>query len=293
MAKVDAGGKPAKGEHKAGRVEAFPAKKARKKAEDLGGLTDLNDVFAAFQDPKQEWRRLVAELVGTFFLVLVAAGGPMMAAAIPGSVGRVAAVVAPGLMVMAVIMALGKISGAHLNPGVSTAFALRGDFPWRRVPGYLVVQLLGAILAALLLTAVVGVSSSHGSTYVAEGFTAWQATAMEAVLTFGLVSIILGTASGAQNVGIVGAIGVGGYIALAGLWGSPISGASMNFARTFGPSLVGGDLTDWWVYLVGPLVGAGLAAALGLVLRGPGGGWIASASAQGDIHVKAKDPHVV
>ena len=75
MAKVDAGGKPAKGEHKAGRVEAFPAKKARKKAEDLGGLTDLNDVFAAFQDPKQEWRRLVAELVGTFFLVLVAAGG--------------------------------------------------------------------------------------------------------------------------------------------------------------------------------------------------------------------------
>ena len=167
MAKVDAGGKPAKGGHKAGRVEAFPAKKARKKAEDLGGLTDLNDVFAAFQDPKQEWRRLVAELVGTFFLVLVAAGGPMMAAAIPGSVGRVAAVVAPGLMVMAVIMALGKISGAHLNPGVSTAFALRGDFPWRRVPGYLVAQLLGAILAALLLTAVVGVSSSHGSTYVA------------------------------------------------------------------------------------------------------------------------------
>lgn len=293
MTKAQADGEPKKGRAKPVEADAIPAKKARKKAEELGGLTDLNDVFAAFQDPKQEWRRLIAEVVGTFFLVLVAAGGPMMAAAIPGSVGRVAAVVAPGLMVMALIMALGKISGAHLNPGVSTAFALRGDFPWKRLPGYLLAQLVGAVLAALLLTATVGVSASHGSTYVAEGFTAWQATAMEIVLTFGLVTIILGTASGAQNVGIVGAIGVGGYIALAGLWGSPISGASMNPARTFGPGLVGGDLTDFWVYLVGPLVGAALAAGLALILRGPGGGWIASASAQGDIHVKAKDPHVV
>ena len=93
---------------------------------------------------------------------------------------------------------------------------------------------------------------------------------MEAVLTLGLVSVILGTASGAQNIGIFGAIGVGGYIALAGLWGSPISGASMNPARTFGPDLVGQDFTDYWVYVAGPLAGAAIAVGFAYVLRGAG-----------------------
>ena len=95
---------------------------------------------------------------------------------------------------------------------------------------------------------------------------------MEAVLTFGLVSVILGTASGAQNIGIFGAIGVGAYIALAGLWGSPISGASMNPARTFGPDLVGADFSDYWVYVAGPLVGAVFAVGTAFILRGAGGG---------------------
>ena len=94
-----------------------------------------------FQDSSQEWRRLVSELLGTFFLVLVAAGGGMMGQAFPGTIGRSAAVVAPGLMVLAIILFMGKISGAHLNPAVSIAFALRRDFPWWRVPGYIVVQL--------------------------------------------------------------------------------------------------------------------------------------------------------
>ena len=94
-----------------------------------------------FQDPKQEWRRLFSELLGTFFLVLVAAGGGMMGQAFPNTISRSAAVVAPGLMVMAIILFMGKVSGAHLNPAVSLAFAARGDFPWRRVPGYIVVQL--------------------------------------------------------------------------------------------------------------------------------------------------------
>ena len=94
-----------------------------------------------FQDPTQEWRRLFSELLGTFFLVLVAAGGGMMGQAFPDTISRTAAVVAPGLMVMAIILFMGKVSGAHLNPAVSLAFALRGDFPWRRVPGYIVVQL--------------------------------------------------------------------------------------------------------------------------------------------------------
>jgi len=167
-------------------------------------------------------------LFGTFFLVLVAAGSGMMGQAFPGAISRAAAVVAPGLMVMAIILFMGKVSGAHLNPAVSVAFSLRGDFPWRRVPGYVVAQLIGATLAALFLHAVINVSASYGANYPASGYSASDAFLMEAVLTLGLVSVILGTASGAQNIGILGAIGVGAYIALAGLWGSPISGASMT-----------------------------------------------------------------
>ena len=111
----------------------------------------LVETFANFADPKQEWRRLFSELMGTFFLVLVAAGGGMMGQAFPDTISRSAAVVAPGLMVMAIILFMGKVSGAHLNPAVSVAFSLRGDFPWRRVPGYIVAQLIGATLAALFL----------------------------------------------------------------------------------------------------------------------------------------------
>jgi aquaporin Z len=113
---------------------------------------------------------------------------------------------------------------------------------------------------------------------------------MEAVLTLGLVSVILGTASGAQNVGLFGAIGVGAYIALAGLWGSPISGASMNPARTFGPDLVAGDFTSYWVYVAGPLIGAALAVGAAWVLRGPGGGRAGSGAAQGDLFTEVQHP---
>src|SRR6476646_825927 len=244
-------------------------------------------VFADFQDPSREWRRLFSELLGTFFLVLVAAGGGMMGQAFPNTISRQAAVVAPALMVMAIILFMGKVSGAHLNPAVSVAFALRGDFPLRRVPGYIVVQLAGATLAALFLHAVIDVSAKYGSNYPAAGYSAGAAFWMELLLTFGLVSVILGTASGAQNIGIIAALGVGAYIALAGLWGSPISGASMNPARTFGPDLVGGKFTDYWVYVAGPIAGATLAVAIAFVLRGPGGGLSGSAAAQGALYTEA------
>jgi aquaporin Z len=258
-------------------------------------LTDLDreitDSLAEFKDPAREWRRLFAELLGTFFLVLVAAGGGMMGQAFPGTISRTAAVVAPGLMVMAIIMFMGKVSGAHLNPAVSLAFSLRGDFPWRRVPGYVVIQLIGATLACLFLRWVIDVSATFGSTYPAPDFSAGDAFLMEAVLTLGLVSVILGTASGAQNIGMFGAIAVGAYIALAGLWGSPISGVSMNPARTFGPDLVGTDFTSYWVYLAGPLVGAAIAVGAAWILRGAGGGRTSSAAAQGDIQTEVEHPN--
>ena len=113
---------------------------------------------------------------------------------------------------------------------------------------------------------------------------------MEAVLTFGLVSVILGTASGAQNLGVIGALGVGGYIALAGLWGSPISGASMNPARTFGPTLVSMDFNAYWVYVAGPLAGACIAVGAAFVLRGRGGGRSGSAAAQGMLFTEVANP---
>ena len=242
-----------------------------------------------FDDPRQEWRRIFAEVLGTFFLVLVAAGGGMMGHAFPNTISRQAAVVAPALMVMAIILSMGKISGAHLNPAVSVAFALRRDFPWWRVPGYVVAQLGGAALAALFLHAVIDVSAKYGSNYPASGYSTGAAFWMELILTFGLVTVILGTASGAQNVGIIGAFGVGGYIALAGLWASPISGASMNPARTFGPDLVSGTFTDYWVYVAGPLAGAACGVVVAFVLRGRGGGTSGSHAAQGDLFTETQE----
>ncbi len=246
-------------------------------------VTVVIDRVSDFNDPHQEWRRLFSELLGTFFLVLVAAGGGMMGHAFPNTISRQAAVVAPALMVMAIILFMGKVSGAHLNPAVSIAFALRRDFPWQRVPGYIVVQLIGATLAALFLRAVINVSAMYGSNYPAHGYSNLAAFWMELILTMGLVSVILGTASGAQNIGIIGAFGVGGYIALAGLWGSPISGASMNPARTFGPDLVSTTFTGYWVYVAGPIAGAVLAVGIAFVLRGRGGGKSGAGAAQGDL----------
>jgi aquaporin Z len=251
---------------------------------------EFTKMAADFKDPHQEWRRLFSEFFGTFLLVLVAAGGGMMGTAFPDTISRTAAVTAPALMVLGIILFMGKVSGAHLNPAVSIAFGLRGDFPWRRVPGYIVVQLAGAALAALFLQAVIGVSATNGSNYPASGYSQLIAFVMEAVLTFGLVSVILGTASGAQNLGVIGALGVGGYIALAGLWGSPISGASMNPARTFGPDLISLDFDAYWVYVAGPILGAIVAVGCAFVLRGPGGGRSGSAAAQGALFTEVAKP---
>jgi aquaporin Z len=234
---------------------------------------------ADFDDPRQEWRRLFSELLGTFALVLVAAGGGILHG--EGRISLAAAVVAPGLMVMAIILFMGAISGAHLNPGVSLAFALRGDFPWRRMPGYVVVQLAGATLACLFLRAVFGDVQHLGATLPGPGYADWQALLMEVVLTALLVSVILGTASAAQNVGAIAALGVGGYIALAGLWSAPVSGTSMNPARSFGPALASADFDHYWVYLAGPLAGALIAVGCAYVLRGRGGDAISYAAGSG------------
>jgi aquaporin Z len=234
---------------------------------------------ADFDDPRLEWRRLFSELFGTFLLVLAAAGGGILAG--KGQISLGAAVVAPGLTVLAIILFMGAVSGAHLNPVVSLAFALRRDFPWKRVPGYIIAQLLGATLASLFLLAVFGNVEHLGATLPGRGYHDWQALLMEIALSVGLVSVILGTASAAQNVGAIAALGVGSYIALAGLWAAPVSGVSMNPARSFGPALVSGDFAHYWVYVVGPTAGALLAVLFALVLRGAGGTAISRAAGSG------------
>lgn len=236
---------------------------------------------AEFDDPRHEWRRLFSELLGTFFLVLVGAGGAVVAAKSNGAIARSAAVTGPGLMVMGIILFMGSVSGAHLNPAVSIAFATRGDFPWRRVPGYIVVQLIGATAACLFLWAVLGKVGGLGATEPGAGIHNWQAMLMEFILTVGLVSVILGTASSAQNIGTLSAVAVGGYIILAGLWSSPISGASMNPARSFGPDLANGSFGSYWVYIVGPIAGALTACGIAWVLRGKGGDIGGMAAARG------------
>jgi aquaporin Z len=254
----------------------------------LRSMGQPNSVVGEFDfwDDKYEGRRLFSEVLGTFFLVLVAVGGGMVSARFGGNaVPYGAKVVSPALMVAAIILFMGTVSGAHLNPAVSIAFAARGDFPWKRVPAYIVAQFLGAILATLLLWGLVGKQGSAGLTLPGPGISTTTAMLWEIVLTTGLVSVILGTASGAQQIGPLAAIAVGSYIALAGLWGSPVSGASMNPARSLGPALVLGDWGSWWAYLLGPVAGGVVAVGFAYVLRGRGGGRSGVAAAQGTLGV--------
>jgi aquaporin Z len=253
-------------------------------------LFSLERPATDFDDPRLEWRRLFSELLGTFLLVMAGAGGAVVDAASHGEISRTAAVAAPGLTVMAIILFMGAVSGAHLNPAVTLAFAVRGDFPWRRVPGYIIIQLAAATLACLFLAAVFGKIGQLGATEPGPNVPDWQAFIIELALTAGLVSTILGTASKAQNVGPMSAVAVGGYIVLAGLWSSPISGASMNPARSFGPDLVLANFSHYWVYVAGPIAGALIAVGIAYVLRGRGGDVGGIAAAQGTIEVTLEEP---
>lgn len=185
-----------------------------------------------------------------------------------GAVTLEMAVVAPGIMVMAIIYFMGAVGGAHLNPAVTLAFAVRGNFPWNRVPGYIIAQFIGGIAASCFLRAMFGNVARLGATIPGPGVSELQALIIEILLTTGLVSTILGTASGARNIGSNGALAIGGYIALAGLWAAPISGASMNPVRSFAPDLVRGNIHTAWIYVVGPVIGAMIAVGFEWILKG-------------------------
>jgi aquaporin Z len=250
-----------------------PIEHAEREREGKGPATDQERARRPVQEtsdggPLHEARSLVAELFGTFFLTTVAAGGEVIAGLSGGEVSHAARAVAPGLVVLALIYAVSDVSGAHFNPAVTLAFALRGDFAWWRVPGYWLAQGLGAVLAAVFLRALFGVVEHLGATRPHVGTGA--ALVMEAALTCLLVTVILGTAARNSKIGPNAALAVGSTIALCGLFAAPVSGASMNPARSLGPAIVAGELQHQWIYAVGPALGSLLAVALAWVFHTEG-----------------------
>ena len=218
------------------------------------------------------WIRLIIEFIGTFILVTVAAGAGVINHYAGGNpISRTAAVIAPGAVVMAMIYAWGPLSGLHINPAVTFAFTGRGVFPMKWVVPYWVVQLGGAICAGLFLQWMFGDVAAGGNYPIATPGGEWKSLVMEALLTTILVSIILNTATGHRSIGHNAAIAVGSTVALLGLFASPISGASMNPARSLGPDIVANNYTGWWVYVAGPVIGAAIAVIIiGLVRGLPG-----------------------
>jgi aquaporin Z len=213
--------------------------------------------------------RLIVEFVGTFILVTVAAGSGVINHYAGGDpISRTAAVIAPGAIVMAMIYALGPLSGLHINPAVTLAFTARRVFKAIWAVPYIAVQLAGAVCAALFLQAMYSHVAAGGNYPIAKPGGEWRSLVMETILTAILVTVILNTATGYRSIGHNAALAVGATVALLGLFASPISGASMNPARTLGPDIVSWDFTGWWVYIVGPLAGAAIAVMMIGLLRG-------------------------
>jgi MIP family channel proteins len=210
-------------------------------------------------------RRLGAEFVGTFALVFAGCGAIMVDAKTQ-ALGHVGVALSFGLVIMAMVYAVGHISGAHLNPAVSFAFVLSRHFPWTRLFGYWSAQLLGALAAATILRASLGDIADVGATLPSGS--ELQSFLWELVLTFFLMFVVMAVATDTRAVGEAAAIAIGGTVGLNAMFGGPISGASMNPARSVGPAFVSGDLHALWLYVVAPLIGAGLGALAYQFLRG-------------------------
>jgi MIP family channel proteins len=210
-------------------------------------------------------RALAAEAIGTFALVFAGCGA-IMVNADTKALGHVGVALSFGLVIMAMIYALGHVSGAHFNPAVTFAFALTRHFPWGRAAGYWAAQLAGAVVAAAVLRASLGDIADLGTTTPA-GSDA-QSFVWETVLTFFLMLVIMAVATDTRAVGEAAAIAIGGTVGLDAMFGGPVSGASMNPARSLGPAFVSGELGSQWLYVAAPLLGAALGAGAYQLVRG-------------------------
>jgi aquaporin NIP len=210
-------------------------------------------------------RALTAEAIGTFALVFAGAGAVMVDAK-THALGHVGVAITFGLVIMAMIYAVGHISGAHFNAAVTFAFALTRHFPWSRAAGYWLAQFVGAVTAAAILRASLGNIAHVGATLPSG--TQAQSFLWELVMTFFLMFVIMAVATDTRAVGEAAAIAIGGTIGLDAMFGGPISGASMNPMRSLGPALVAGNLHALWLYIVAPLVGAALGGLAYQFVRG-------------------------
>jgi MIP family channel proteins len=208
----------------------------------------------------RELRVHVAEFIGTFALVFVGCGTIAV-----GKVGLLEVSLAFGITIGVMVYAVGYISGAHFNPAVSIGLAVTRRFPWKRVPTYVLAQVAGAVVAAVLLRLSLGSGASLGVTHPSgsDG----QSLVFEGVLTFFLVFVVAAVATDPRAVRQAAGVAIGGAITLDLLVGGPVSGGSMNPARSFGPALVAGDWAGLWIYIVGPVAGAAVAGLVYAFLR--------------------------
>ncbi|MCI0540142.1 MAG: aquaporin [Verrucomicrobiales bacterium] len=213
-------------------------------------------------------KRLVAEGLGTFGLVFAGTGAIVINTTSNGAVTHVGVALTFGLVVLAMIYTFGDVSGAHLNPAVTAAFAIARRFSWREVPGYVLAQAAGALAASGLLRFLFPLEAKLGATLPAGP--AWQSFILELVLTFFLMLVILSVSTGAEEKGITAGIAIGAVIGLEAMFAGPICGASMNPARSLGPALVSGQLQSLWIYLAAPVIGAVLAVPTCCAFREPG-----------------------
>ena len=210
-------------------------------------------------------RALVAEAIGTFALVFAGCGAIVVDAK-TGALGHLGVALTFGLVIMAMIYAVGHVSGAHFNPAVTFAFALSRHFPRSRALGYLAAQIVGALAAAAIVRGSLGNYAHDGATLPSGS--QGQAFLWELVLSFLLMFVIMAVATDTRAVGEAAAIAVGGTVGLDAMFGGPISGASMNPARSIGPALVSGNLHALWLYIVAPICGASLAGVAYQFVRG-------------------------
>lgn len=211
-------------------------------------------------------RRSAAELVGTYALV-TAGCGAIMVNAQTAALTHVGIALTFGLIITVMIAATGHLSGAHFNPAVTIAFAVTRHFPWREVVYYVVAQLIGALLGAVTLRLLIGDIAALGATLPAGS--ALQSFGLEVLLTAVLMFVIISVATDTRAIGTPAALAIGFTVALDALWGGPISGASMNPARSLGPALIAGIWEHQWVYLLAPIIGAAIGAALYQWIREP------------------------
>ncbi|MEZ7918172.1 MAG: MIP family channel protein [Patiriisocius sp.] len=202
-------------------------------------------------------KRFISEIIGTFALVFCGTGAMVINDFTGGTVTHVGVAITFGLIVMGMIYAFGDISGAHMNPAVTIGFAYAKKFPWKEVPAYVLAQLIGAFLASGILLYLFPESQTLGATV--PGLSALKVFIFEIILSFFLMVVIINVSTGSKEIGVVAGIAIGSVVLLEAMFAGPITGASMNPARSIAPAVVSGNIADLWIYILAPIIGCVLA----------------------------------